>query len=662
MKLDNMILTDFAAAIISQPNASGEQTTRATVISVDENDDKIVTIRIDGSNEDTAATTTVKCEAEDRVMVLLKGHKATVIGNISSPVLKKVTANDIVAGAVTADAITTQNIESDNENSWINFHLGTFNFGEKLIWDGSDLTVNGTLTAGAGSMIGPWMISSDQIYKDVIVGGNEYKPILHAPNAITGSTKAFCVAVKSNGQSWTYPFSVTYDGSLTASKGTIGPWNIDSNNSIWSGNSAYGNANGMYFGTSGISLTNKFKVSAAGALTSTSGTIGGWTIGETNISTTNSSGNYVSLSNGTNTNQDVLVVRTGAGTTASPYKWPFWVRADGSMHAENAAITGGTIAGFTIDGNSLKNGNYIDLCAYMSSGGYSGARLQLGPGNGDHASLSSTEFAIWNSGGVESYINPTGIYSGGALTCNGAMNVNNAHLNVNNGHVSSRHSTDAYAYAYNTTTTCYAACRSDSSGYHGLYSNGYWNGSNFVSSSARYLVYRNTAGNTIVPSELYTHNEGYTTLRPVVGTNSGSAAVGVVVSSASNFGIYARWGAGDTAAMSGRTISCPSSDIRLKENVKDSTVDALSVINAIKIRQFDWKDKSRGHWDCGMVVDEMEKDVDPKFCIGGEDTKDGTVSYKSVDTFYLQGYEVKAIQELSARVEELERRLNERGN
>ena len=114
--------------------------------------------------------------------------------------------------------------------------------------------------------------------------------------------------------------------------------------------------------------------------------------------------------------------------------------------------------------------------------------------------------------------------------------------------------------------------------------------------------------------------------------------------------------------MSGRTISCPASDIRLKENVEDSTIDALSVINAIKIRQFDWKDKSRGHWDCGMVVDEMEKDVDPKFCIGGEDDEDGTVSYKSVDTFYLQGYEVKAIQELSARVEELERRLNERGN
>ena len=601
MRLDNMILTDFAAAVVSPINSNGEQTTRGTITSVDPNDDKNVEVLIDGTSggQPTAATTMVKCSVDDRVMVLIKNHKATVIGNISSPVLKKVTANDIEAGAVTAESISGTWFYDTDHTSWINLKLGTFNLDNKLIWNGTNLTVNGTLTAGAGSMIG--------------VGGNEYKPILHAPSTITGSTKAFTVAVKPNGQNWTYPFSVTYDGSLTSTKGTIG----------------------------------------------------GWSIGTNNISTTNTSGNYVTLSNGTNTNQDILVVRTGAGTTASPYVWPFYLRATGELVATNATVTGtvtannGRIAGFTIDGNSLKNGNYIDLCAYMSSGGYSGARLQLGPGTGAHSSLSSNEFAIWNSGGVESYINPTGIYSGGTLTCNGAMNVNNGHLTVNNGHVSSRHSTDAYAYAYNTTTTCYAACRAESGGNHGLYSNGYWNGSNFVSSSARYLVYRNTAGNTIVPSELYTHNEGYTTLRPVVGTNSGSAAVGVVVSSASNFGIYARWGAGATAAMSGRTISCPSSDIRLKENVEDSTVDALSVINAIKIRQFDWKDKSRGHWDCGMVVDEMEKDIDPKFCIGGEDEEDGTISYKSVDTFYLQGYEVKAIQELSARIEELERRLNE---
>ena len=199
----------------------------------------------------------------------------------------------------------------------------------------------------------------------------------------------------------------------------------------------------------------------------------------------------------------------------------------------------------------------------------------------------------------------------------------------------------------------YAGLHTASNGLHGIYSNGYWNGS-ALTGSGRWLIYRNTANNTCVESELFTHNEGYTTLRPVVGTNAGTNAVGVIVSSSASFGIYGRWAGGATAAMSGRTISCPSSDIRLKENVEDSTVDALSVINAIKIRQFDWKDKSRGHWDCGMIVDEMERDIDPNFCIGGEDDGKGSVSYKSVDTFFLQGYEVKAIQELSQKVRELE--------
>ena len=109
--------------------------------------------------------------------------------------------------------------------------------------------------------------------------------------------------------------------------------------------------------------------------------------------------------------------------------------------------------------------------------------------------------------------------------------------------------------------------------------------------------------------------------------------------------------------MSGRTISCPSSDIRLKKNIKDSEADALSVINAIRMRQFDWKDPSRGHWDCGMIVDEMERDIDPNFCIGGEEDGNGSVSYKSVDTFFLQGYEVKAIQELSQKVRALENEI-----
>ena len=71
----------------------------------------------------------------------------------------------------------------------------------------------------------------------------------------------------------------TISGKVTATTGKIGPWNITSTaiyktSSTW-GSSASGAA---YFGNNGISITDKFKVSEAGAMTSTSGDIGNWII------------------------------------------------------------------------------------------------------------------------------------------------------------------------------------------------------------------------------------------------------------------------------------------------------------------------------------------------------------------------------------------------
>ncbi len=78
----------------------------------------------------------------------------------------------------------------------------------------------------------------------------------------------------------------------------------------------------------------------SGKITASTGTIGGWRITADALDSTNSKGNYIFLANGSNTNQDVLVVRTGAGTTADPYCWPVIVRATGQAIFDNANITG----------------------------------------------------------------------------------------------------------------------------------------------------------------------------------------------------------------------------------------------------------------------------------------------------------------------------------
>lgn len=74
-----------------------------------------------------------------------------------------------------------------------------------------------------------------------------------------------------------------------------------------------------------------------GKITATSGKIGGFVIGTNNI--TNTTENcWVAISNATNSNKDFLVVRTG--TSEANYAYPFWVRGDGTFHAEKADITG----------------------------------------------------------------------------------------------------------------------------------------------------------------------------------------------------------------------------------------------------------------------------------------------------------------------------------
>lgn len=104
------------------------------------------------------------------------------------------------------------------------------------------------------------------------------------------------------------------------------------------------------------------------------------------------------------------------------------------------------------------------------------------------------------------------------------------------------------------------------------------------------------------------------------------------------------------------------SDIRLKENIADSEVNALEIVNQMQVRQFDWKKGS--HQNIGFVADELEK-IDPALSIGGGYNKEGEMDIKQVNSPYLLSYAIKAIQELSVivenqnkRIKELERRLS----
>ena len=122
-----------------------------------------------------------------------------------------------------------------------------------------------------------------------------------------------------------------------------------------------------------------------------------------------------------------------------------------------------------------------------------------------------------------------------------------------------------------------------------------------------------------------------------------------------NFTWLAAWN-GYTLQAVNKSQFVASSDVRLKENIKNTTIEALPIINKIQMREFDWiepKEKYK-HQPIGMIADEIEN-IDPYLTFGGGYTPEGTINVKAVDTFYLMGYLVKAIQELSAEVNMLKK-------
>lgn len=123
-------------------------------------------------------------------------------------------------------------------------------------------------------------------------------------------------------------------------------------------------------------------------------------------------------------------------------------------------------------------------------------------------------------------------------------------------------------------------------------------------------------------------------------------------------GIRAKWGGSGFSTDYLYTAS-QVSDIRLKENIENSETDALETVNRMKVRQFDWKERMGGwHQNIGFVADELEE-IDPNLALGGGYDENGEMDIKQINSPYLLNYAIKAIQELSAKVDKQEKRIKE---
>ena len=150
-----------------------------------------------------------------------------------------------------------------------------------------NLNIEGKFTASSGSKIGYWTVTDNAIYNtsstwgagngkywgnDGLSIGSTFKVDKYG-NLITNGTITAQGSLSLAGGKLSYQNgTLQVSGKIVADSGSsFGHWNI-TNDAIYSGSPSFGASNGKYFGASGLSITDNFKVDAYGNI-SASGTL-----------------------------------------------------------------------------------------------------------------------------------------------------------------------------------------------------------------------------------------------------------------------------------------------------------------------------------------------------------------------------------------------------
>lgn len=113
-----------------------------------------------------------------------------------------INGNRIAANTITSAQITTKNISGTH--GWINLSEGKFNYSDKLIWDGANLTVNGIVNATSGTFRGTVYANDGEFTGKITATSGSFTGDITSSNArITGGTLSVGTL-----------FSVTQNGNL----------------------------------------------------------------------------------------------------------------------------------------------------------------------------------------------------------------------------------------------------------------------------------------------------------------------------------------------------------------------------------------------------------------------------------------------------------------
>ena len=128
-------------------------------------------------------------------------------------------------------------------------------------------------------------------------------------------------------------------------------------------------------------------------------------------------------------------------------------------------------------------------------------------------------------------------------------------------------------------------------------------------------------------------------------------------------------GSGSTTMYIGNETITTSSDRRLKTNIVDSSLDAVDALNQLRVTDFNWDDPSdqsfnnrnaRGLWT-GLIAQEVVEHL--PFAVNAPRDENKVIDHDndspwSITPLAMCGVLVKAVQELSTRIEDLEAQLD----
>ncbi|RHR04677.1 MULTISPECIES: tail fiber domain-containing protein [Clostridia] len=506
---------------------------------------------------------------------------------------------------------------------------------------------NGTLVSSSGK-IGGFRLSENSIQNGALgqsgsvlicTGTNSYASI-GGSNSINGwcFTAGSTFGVTNTGTLYATNANIT--GVINANSGKIGSFTLDSTY-LQSADKTVGlspTASDWAFWAGGSNTsTAKFRVNHAGELyatganisgniTATSGTIGKFYITKT----------YLAAGSGSTCIGMCGDQAFWAGNSSSNSA-PFRVSYEGKFVSTNADITG-TVNATTMRAKQKYSIYDSSYNVYQDVIQWFGSSLNIGLAGGDDNGT------LTMAGAYFSFLDNN-------ITCNGNLNI------VGDGNLSvaetiSANSIDATAIYTNNKNTSMGV-------------NLYTSGTLTVKSSTTLkstlhvdgesgFYGKVTARSSFAFLDYNAEEDANATAvfrRPIASAGSNKTKVAFLQSHAGNkISIRAQYG---STSWGTATFTGSSSDIRLKRDIKDSSVNALSKIMQMKIRKFNWK-QTGVHQELGCVADELEL-IDPLLTVGGGYDDDGTMNVKCINTLLLTEYNSKAIQELGKENE----RLNE---